>query len=146
MTDLSIRRAVAEDGPACAAIVHGWLSGLDWMPKVPTLEFLETALSEGLPTREAYVIGDPVQGYLSFSPEESHINAIYVAARGQGAGRALMDHIKQGHTYLRLNTHTPNTRAHRFYEREGFDKTGERWLGEDGIDEIRMEWHRGGGA
>ena len=108
----------------------------------PTLEVLETALTDGLPKREAYVIGDPVQGYLAMEPETAHIHGFYVATRGQGLGKALMDHVKTGRDYLRLNTHAANAAAHRFYTREGFVKTGDPWRGSDGIDEIRMEWRR----
>ena len=116
------------------------------MPERPPLAVLEDALTKGLPTREAYVIGDPVQGYLSMEAELAHIHGFYVAKRGQGLGKALMDRAKTGRGYLRLNTHAANTRAHRFYAREGFVTTGAPCRGDDGIDEIRMEWHREGRA
>jgi len=86
------------------------------------------------------VIGDPVKGYLSMDPVESHIWGLYVHP-GQGFGKALMDQVKVGRKYLRLNSHAANLRAHAFYAREGFDQVGEPWLGSDGIDEITMEWH-----
>ncbi|MEM7519624.1 MAG: GNAT family N-acetyltransferase [Pseudomonadota bacterium] len=140
MTD--IRRARAEDAPACAAIVTRWIAGTRWLTQGPTQEQVSAALREGLPKREAYVIGDPVQGYLSMETEISHIWGFYVAKRGLGLGRLLMDHVKQGRDYLRLNSHAPNLRAHGFYRREGFQQVGDPWPGDDGVDEIRMEWHR----
>ena len=103
---------------------------------------LEEALTEGLPKREAYVIGDPVAGYLSMEAESNHIWGFYVADRGRGLGKALMDHVKVGRDYLQLNTHAANAAAHRFYEREGFRRIGGTWVGSDGIDEVRMEWRR----
>ena len=142
MSDAPIRRATAEDGPACAAIVFAWLGETEWMPDKPSLEVLTDALTEGLPKREAYVIGEPVQGYLAMEAEIAHIHGFYVSAKGQGLGKALLDHVKDGRDYLRLNTHAANAHAHRFYEREGFVKTGAPWRGSDGIDEIRMEWYR----
>jgi len=141
-----IRRAVAADGPACAAIVDGWVSTTTWMPRTISLEELEVALTEGLPKREAWVIGDPVVGYLSMDAGENHIWGLYAAKQGAGLGKRLMDHAKQGRARLQLNTHLPNTRAHAFYAREGFVRVGEPWDGDDGIPEIRMEWRAEGAA
>ena len=111
------------------------------MPQEMTQEQFAEILSDGLPKRAAWVIGDPVVGYLSMDPEESHIWGLYVAQHGVGLGRQLMDQAKQGRTYLRLNTHLPNKRAHAFYAREGFRRVGDTWDGDDGIPQIRMEWH-----
>lgn len=137
-----IRRATADDATACAQIVADWISPTDWMAQGPGHEDLIASMREGFPIREAYVIGAPVRGYVSFAPEEAHIRGFYIADRGKALGRALMDHVKQGRDYLQLNSHAPNTRAHAFYAREGFVKVGQPWRGDDGVDEIRMEWHR----
>lgn len=137
-----IRRATADDAPACAAIVTAWLADTSWMPEGPDQQELERLLREGLPKREAYTIGDPVAGYVSFEPEISHIWGLYTATRSQGLGLQLMNKLKKGRDYLQLNSHAPNTRAHAFYAREGFVKVGLPWPGSDGVDEIRMEWHR----
>ena len=112
------------------------------MPRLISAEELVTHLTAGLPTREAYVIGDPVAGYLSMETEISHVWGFYVGPRGQGLGKALMNRAKEGRDFLSLNTHAANARAHAFYEREGFVRVGDPWKGNDGIDEIRMEWRR----
>ena len=140
MSGGGIRRAVASDGPACAAIVDAWIEQTSWMPRGIDLAGLEDALTEGLPKREAYVVGDPVAGYISMDAESNHIWGFYVAEPGRGLGKALLDRVKAGRDYLQLNTHAANTAAHRFYEREGFHKVGGTWDGSNGIDEIRMEW------
>lgn len=137
-----IRRATVQDAPACAGIVTDWIADKDWLIGGPTAEEVATALREGLPLREAYVIGAPVAGYISIEAEENHIWALYTAAPGQGLGKALMDRAKEGRDYLRLNSHAPNVRAHAFYAREGFFQVGDAWMGNDGVKEIRMEWHR----
>lgn len=136
----TVRRAVAEDGPACAAIVDAWIEATPWMPRSIDRPTLERVLTDGLPKREAYVVGDPVAGYLSMDPDESHIWGLYVARPGAGMGKALLDRAKAGRTYLRLNSHAANANAHRFYAREGFTQTGPAWDGSDGIPEITMEW------
>lgn len=110
------------------------------MPQKMTLGQLADILSEGLPKREAWVIGNPVAGYLSMDPAENHIWGLYVGRCGDGLGKQLMDHAKMGRTRLQLNTHLSNMRAHAFYGREGFTQVGAVWDGNDGIPEIRMEW------
>jgi putative acetyltransferase len=135
-----IRRADAQDGLACATIINAWIDTTPWMPRCATPEVIQTALTQGLPLREAYVIGDPVAGYISIDPRAAHIWGFYVATPGQGFGKALMDRAKQGRTYLKLNTHAANTKAHAFYRREGFIETRGPWLGDDGIEEITMVW------
>lgn len=136
-----IRKATADDAEACAAILNDWIDGTDWMPRTIEAEVLVDILHEGLPKREAYVIGDPVAGYLSMDPAEAHIWGLYTRP-GRGLGKALMDRAKVGRDYLKLNSHAANEPAHRFYEREGFTQIGAPWAGSDGIDEITMEWRR----
>ena len=87
------------------------------------------------------MIGSPVEGYLSFEPEISQINGLYVARRGNGLGKALVDAVKAGRDFVQLWTHEPNDAAHRFYHREGFKIVERRAEGRgDGIPELRMEW------
>jgi putative acetyltransferase len=141
MTKALIRRIDADDAPACAAIVMGWITRTNWMPAAD-FTTIEDALRSGLPLREAWGISEPLQGYLSLNAQEAHIGGFYVDTPGQGLGRKLMEHVKQNRNYLKLHTHAANLRAHAFYQREGFVRAGKPWLGEDGIDEIKMEWRR----
>lgn len=53
-----------------------------------------------------------------------------------------MDSVKERRDWVQLWSHAANTKAHAFYEREGFAIVGERAAGIDGIPEIRMEWRR----
>lgn len=140
---MKIRRATVDDAPACARIVSDWLASLDWMPDPPTAQALEPLLREGLPKREAWIAEreGTLRGYLSLDPDAAHIHALYTAAPGAGTGKALMDHVKQGLTYLQLLTHAPNTAAHRFYLREGFVVTDRDVPGDDGVRQFAMEWH-----
>ena len=134
-----IRRATSDDAETCAAIIDAWIERTEWMPRGITYDELVPLFRGGLPKREAYVIGEPVEGYLSMD-KDAHIWGFYVARRGAGLGAALMDRAKDGKDFVSLNTHRANTRAHGFYQREGFEIVGAPWLGDDGIDEIRMEW------
>lgn len=138
MTDL-IRRATSDDAEACAAIIDAWIEATEWMPRGITYDELVPMFRDGLPKREAYVIGEPVEGYLSMD-ENAHVWGFYVARRAAGLGAALMNRAKAGREFVSLNTHHANTRAHGFYQREGFEIVGDPWLGDDRIEEIRMEW------
>lgn len=135
-----IRRATASDAPACAQIVGAWLGATPLITHPPSIADLESGLAAGIPAYQVWVIGDPVAGYLSFCPNEALIRGFYTGVQGRGLGKALLDHIKSGNSYLQLWTHAPNTRAHGFYQREGFTFTGARRAGNDGLDELQMEW------
>ena len=67
---------------------------------------------------------------------------LYTAQPGNGVGRALMNRVKHGRTWLILWSHAANLRAHDFYRREGFVEVGQKRDGADGIPEICMEWRR----
>ncbi|MEO0915809.1 MAG: GNAT family N-acetyltransferase, partial [Pseudomonadota bacterium] len=137
-----VRQAEVSDAAACARVVHGWVSATQWMPnRFSEAEFTEM-IATAIPVREIYVAGEPVQGYLSLDPENSVIMGLYVEARGTGLGKSLVDAVKSGRDGLTLWTHTPNTRAHAFYEREGFRRTGQTRDGDDGHEEFEMEWRR----
>ncbi len=137
-----IRRAVPEDAAACARVVNDWVDRTDWMPRVISRETIEGYVAKAMTEREIYVIGDPVEGYLSLDPVTANIGALYLDNPGRGYGKALMDRAKAGRDYLQLWTHEPNEAAHRFYFREGFELVGRKPKGEDDLPELRMEWRR----
>lgn len=137
-----IRRAALADAADCARVVHGWVSSTPWMPTRFTEAELTEMIAEAIPVREIYVIGEPVAAYLSFHPETALIAGLYVAQRGEGLGKALVDHVKSGRDHLQLWTHEPNTRAHAFYVREGFERSGATREGDDGQLEFQMIWQR----
>lgn len=138
---VDLRPATATDAPACARIVNNWIDRTDWLPRVHTRESIEEMIVAGIPIREFWVAGDPVVGYLSLNTDASQIMGLYTMQPGKGTGKALMDRVKQGRTWLQLWSHSANVRAHRFYRREGFVEVGRKDKGADGIPEIRMEWN-----
>ncbi len=142
---MNLRRAETADAAACAGIVCRWLAALDWMPEEaqPSRETLTEVIAEGIPQREFWVIGEPVQGYLSFNRDENLIAGLYTDRPGSGAGKALVDRVKEGRDFVQLWTHEPNVAAHRFYHREGFVTVERKPEGRgDGVPELRMEWRR----
>ena len=67
---------------------------------------------------------------------------LYTAEPGNGLGKTLLDKVKLSRNYLHLWSHTFNKKARKFYEREGFNKIGEKEKGHDGLPEIHFEWKR----
>lgn len=141
-SDFDLRRASTEDAKACSKIVNDWIDATEWLPRHHSRDAIEDMIRSGIPLREFWVAGKPIQGYLSFNVEESQVMGLYTALRGTGVGKALMDRVREGRDWVQLWSHAANTKAHAFYEREGFAIVGERAAGIDGIPEIRMEWRR----
>ncbi len=137
-----IRRAEAADVPVISRIVNDWIDRTAWMPRVTEPEVIEGFIAEALPEREIFLIGEPVEGYLSLNPETGLIGALYLDRPGRGLGKALLDRAKSGRGYLQLWTHEPNVAAQRFYRREGFEVVERNGQGDDGLPELRMEWRQ----
>lgn len=140
---IGIRRALREDIPAMAQIVCDWENEVDYMPGGADPAKLAELIDQAFDARQIYVVGAPVSGYMSVDPEAAKIGAIYLRERGRGQGKTMLDLAKQGRDFLFLHTHLPNTAAHRFYHREGFETTAAlppESDGEPGI--LRMEWRQ----
>ena len=137
-----LRLAKSSDAPICAAIVNSWIDKTKWMPRIHPPDLITQMIKDGIPIREFWVIGDPVIGYLSFNVEAQQIMGLYVARPGIGLGRALLEQVKLGKSYIKLWSHSANTAAHRFYLREGFKISVEEKIGGVGIKEICFEWVR----
>lgn len=72
-------------------------------------------------------------GVTAVSPSEIEIKRVYLdaARRGQGLGRALVEHAttwatERGYTHVRLWSDVKFERSHAMYERLGFARTGLR--------------------
>ena len=129
-----------EDVPDISRIVNDWVDRTDWMRRTVSADEITGFIAAAMPDREIWLIGEPVEGYLSLNPETGQIGALYLDNPGQGYGKALMDCAKEGRDYLQLWTHEPNAAAHRFYHREGFVTVERNPKGDDGLPEVRMEW------
>lgn len=88
-------------------------------------------VKEILPQAEVYVYEDDqkIQGFIGVSGE--YIEGLFVCdgMQSQGTGKRLLDFIKDRRTKLCLNVYQKNTRAIRFYKREGFK------IQSEGLDE-----------
>lgn len=97
-----------------------------------------------LPQAEVYVYecNGKIQGFVGING--GYIEGIFVSeeVRSQGIGKQLLDHVKGRKAKLSLNVYQKNTRAIRFYEREGFDIKCEGLDKATGEKDYEMIWER----
>ena len=101
-------------------------------------------VKEALLQVEVYVYESDgrVQGFIGLDGE--YIEGIFVSDEMQshGIGKALLDYAKSRKSELRLNVYQKNTRAIRFYQREGFSVQGEGLDGAVGEKDFLMKWKK----
>ena len=101
-------------------------------------------VKEMLPQAEVYVYetDQGIQGFLGLNGE--YIEGIFVSegAQSHGIGKCLLDCAKDRKPALRLNVYQKNTRAIRFYQREGFQIQREGLDADTGEPDYEMLWRR----
>ena len=135
---MQIRRAWSEEIDACADLyVRVLVDTFTWLPpdRHKRDDFLRAARDE-----EIYVAVEDgrILGLAGFYRPQDFLHSLYVAERGRGVGKALLDHVSASASGpLSLKVQAPNLRAQAFYRREGFFCTEQgRDLGSD------IEWMR----
>ena len=97
-----------------------------------------------LPQAEVYVYetGGEILGFAGLNGEL--IEGLFVSEKAQsrGIGKQLLDFLKTKKAELRLNVYQKNTRAIRFYEREGFKVQSEGLDEATGEREYAMTWQQ----
>lgn len=85
---------------------------------------------------------DQIQGFIGLSGD--YIAGIFVCgqARSRGVGRRLLTFVKESRAELSLHVYEKNTRAVRFYQREGFAVRGTGVDENTGETEYLMAWKR----
>ena len=136
----TLRRATIDDASACALIVDDWIEKTVEMPRLFDKHKLTEMIRNAIPLREVWVIGQPINRYISYNPDLLQISALYVIRRGEGTGKILLDQVKSDGKYLQLWIHEFNNSAHKFYKREGFKFKNRKDYGSDGIPELQFEW------
>lgn len=136
---LQVRAAVAEDADALAPL----LAELGY-PATPADVVARLARLAGEPQAVAFVAcrGSQVRGlvtahaHTALNRDEPAVQltllVVASAARGSGAGRALVAAVQdwaqtQGARRLAVNTASHRSGAHAFYEKLGFAQTGRRY-------------------
>ena len=135
-----LRRATIDDASACALIIDDWIEKTEEILQFFYKHQLTEMIRDAIPLRDVWVIGQPINGYISYNPDLLQVTALYVNKRGEGLGKMLLDQLKSDHKYLQLWSHEFNKSAHNFYRREGFQFKNRKDRGSDGIPELQFEW------
>jgi GNAT superfamily N-acetyltransferase len=121
---MEIRRARPDELEACADLyLQVLVDTFTWIPpdRHDRREFLRAAREE-----EIYVAVEDgrIVGVAGYFPPMRFVHSLYVAERGRGVGKALLDHLsaRAGGT-ISLKVQAKNLRAQAFYAREGFVAT-----------------------
>lgn len=116
---------------------HNFISAEYWNTN---FEFVK----EMLPQAEVYVYenGKKIQGFIGLNGE--YIEGIFVAVEMQsrGIGKLLLDYAKDRKPKLLLKVYQKNTRAVRFYQREGFEIQSEGVDDDTGEKDYAMIWQQ----
>ena len=118
---MDVRRARSDELGTCADLyVRVLRETFTWLPpeRHPRDDFLRSARDE-----EIYVaIADgTIVGLAGFYRPQNFLHSLYVDARRQGIGKALLDHVAAiADGPVSLKVQLPNLRAQAFYLREGF--------------------------
>ena len=89
-----------------------------------------------------YEYNQEIQGFIGLNDE--YVEGIFVSdeMQSQGIGKVLLNYAKDKRSKLLLNVYQKNTRAVRFYQREGFEISGEHTEQNTGEREYSMIWKR----
>ena len=118
---LEIRRARPEEITACADLyLKVLVDTFTWAPpeRHDRREFIRSVQTE-----EIYVAAEDgrIVGVAGFYRPMRFLHSLYVAERGRGIGKALLDHVAaRAGGPLSLKVQAQNLRAQAFYAREGF--------------------------
>ncbi|MBL8554454.1 MAG: GNAT family N-acetyltransferase [Phenylobacterium sp.] len=127
---LGVRHARPDELSACADLYVRVLSDtFTWIPKDRhrAEDFLRAARDEDI---FVAVEAGRILGLAALYRPQAFLHSLYVAERGRGIGKALLDHVvAAAGGRLSLKCQTANLGAQAFYVREGFRCTE---AGEDG--------------
>jgi GNAT superfamily N-acetyltransferase len=121
LTSLVLRRARGDELDACAELyVRVLCDTFTWLPRErhKAEDFLKAAREE-----DVYVAVEAgrIVGLAAVFAPQAFLHSLYVADRGRGVGKALLDHVLASTGgRLSLKCQAANRRAQAFYIREGF--------------------------
>ncbi|MEM1040283.1 MAG: GNAT family N-acetyltransferase [Pseudomonadota bacterium] len=147
MGDVVIRKATADDLPACAAVINTWMDETDVVPRIYSHEKIRSMFSPDIlnnRTMWVAILNGSIEGYLSLI-DGGNVRGLYLsnALRGRGMGQRLMAVAKAAHpSFLELGVFETNHKARAFYEREGFVEVPEKRDDntQEGVPVLFMRW------
>ena len=95
----TLGRATIDDASGCALIVDNWIAKTVEMPRLFDKHKLTEMIRDAIPLREVWVIGEPINGDISYNSDSLQISALNVNKKGEGHGKILLDQIKADHKF-----------------------------------------------
>ncbi|QCR32232.1 GNAT family N-acetyltransferase [Lysinibacillus sp. SGAir0095] len=87
------------------------------------------------------IIDEKIVGMIAYNEREISQLYIHVNYQGRGVGQVLLDKAKeQSSGRLTLHTFEVNTKAQRFYEKNGFKIIGRGHENEENLPDVQYEW------
>jgi GNAT superfamily N-acetyltransferase len=137
---LLVRRALLCELPIAASIYQRTLrETFTWLPawRHNAQDFLNAARDE---TIYVAVQDGRIAGVAAVFEPDDFLHSLYIAERGAGVGKALLDHVAaQAQGPVSLKCQSLNLRARAFYRREGFQEMEEGADPGTGIAWVRMQ-------
>ncbi len=148
-----IRSARRQEMTRCGEILNEWIDETPWMPRVHSHEDVVRYHTDFVYENRNVLVAEnsdkEIKGFAATS-SDAFVTGFYLARdiRKKGLGRRLVDHIKHEHpSGLSLWTFVANTKAQRFYVREGFsEKRRTDGDNEENLPDILYCWHLKGAA
>lgn len=143
-----IRKAKADDIERLMEIwlagnleAHAFIDAQHWRRHAGSTKKALEQTDAGI-TVLVYEDGEGIRGFLGMS--QGYIEGIFVdkANRGRGIGKKLLEAAKALHPVLRLHVYRKNTRARRFYLKEGFQVRTIQTDPHTGETEYEMLWEK----
>lgn len=140
----NFRDGKPSDAFACAKIIQDWAKETPWMTKLDELPAMTAFWHDVFKTDLVWVAEkqDCIVGFcVRF---DDNIGALYVAqqARSEGIGKRLLDLAKEDRDWITVWAYEMNTRARRFYRREGLVEISRETVNyDDGVSLVDIE-HR----
>ena len=143
---MMLRSARSTDAGKTGAILSEFIDTTSWMPRIHTraedIGFCGKMIEAGEVT--VAEVDHAVAGFLTLHQGEVHCLYVSGSKQGQGIGKALLDHAKNGASRLELWTFQANDGARRFYKREGFAEveTTDGSGNDEQLPDVRLVWER----
>lgn len=126
-------------------VMHIWLSSNtdahDYIPETYWISNYDS-VKEAIPNADLYIFEENNQIYGFLGVIDGYIAGLFIRKelRSQGIGHKLLSEAKTHYSKLSLNVYSRNTKAIRFYEREGFNAVSISIDDNTGEEEMFMEW------
>lgn len=122
---------------SASILAHDFISEAFWLSQKQPMQEIY------LPNSDTWVyeVDGNILGFISHY--QGFVPALFITpnAQSQGLGHQLLNSLKQQHNELQLTVYAENSRAHQFYQKQGFKEVERKPCEHTAHEEIVMIWH-----